>query len=67
MNTSKRKEAARESLYALLTRSEEVKREYFETIVYALVVLSAIAAIVQFAMQRDPLPLITLPDSLPLG
>jgi hypothetical protein len=67
MNTSKLKEAARESLYALLTRSEDVKRGYFETIVYAVMVLSAVAAIVQFATQRDPLPLITLPDSLPLG
>lgn len=40
-----------ESTYSLLVRSEEKKRALFETIVYGLVILSAAAAILQFADQ----------------
>jgi hypothetical protein len=40
-----------ESAYALLVRSEEKTRGIFETIVYGLVILSAVAAILQFADQ----------------
>jgi len=40
-----------ESTYSLLVRSEEKKRAVFETIVYGLVILSAVAAILQFAEQ----------------
>ena len=52
-----------ESSYALLVRSEEKKRTYFETIIYSLILLSAVAAILQFAEQPDPLPLSALPGS----
>ena len=38
-----------ESTYSLLMRSEEKKRALVETIVYGLVILSAMAAILQFA------------------
>jgi hypothetical protein len=40
-----------ESTYSLLVHSEEKKRALFETIVYGLVILSAVAAILQFAEQ----------------
>jgi hypothetical protein len=39
------------STYALLVRSEDKKRLVFEAIVYGLAILSALAAIVQFADQ----------------
>ena len=40
-----------ESIYALLVRSEDKKRALLETIIYGLVILSALAAILQFADQ----------------
>jgi len=40
-----------ESIYTLLVRSEDTKHALFETIVYSLVALSALAAILQFADQ----------------
>jgi hypothetical protein len=40
-----------ESTYALLVRSQDSKRAFFETIVYGLFILSALAAILQFADQ----------------
>ena len=40
-----------ESSYSLLVHSEEKKRGYFETILYVLIMLSAVAAILQFAEQ----------------
>jgi len=43
--------AAFESIYALLVRSEDRKRALLETILYGLVTLSALAAILQFADQ----------------
>ena len=52
-----------ESTYSLLVRSEETKRGIFETIIYSLMILSAVAAILQFADQRDSLPLAALPSS----
>lgn len=51
------------SSYSLLVHSEEKKRAYFETIVYSVIILSAVAAILQFAEQPDPLPLTALPGS----
>ena len=39
------------STYALLVRSEDKKRALFETIVYGLVILSALVAILQFTDQ----------------
>jgi hypothetical protein len=41
----------KKSTYALLVRSEDKKHALFETIVYGLVILSALAAILQFADQ----------------
>jgi hypothetical protein len=38
-----------ESTYSLLVRSEEKKRALIEVVVYGLVILSAVAAILQFA------------------
>jgi hypothetical protein len=44
------------STYALLVRSEEKERGLFETIVYSLLVLSAVVGIWQFAHLRIPSP-----------
>ena len=46
-----------ESTYAMLVRSEEKERTVLESVVYFLVVLSAITAILQFAQQPIALPL----------
>jgi hypothetical protein len=61
MKTKKQKKPEKESTYSMLVRSNEKKRGYFETIVYAVVMVTAIAAILQFSLQPDPLPLTTLP------
>jgi hypothetical protein len=52
-----------ESTYALLVRSEEKERSLFETIAYGLFILSAVAAIWQFAQQPVTLPLNNLPQT----
>jgi hypothetical protein len=52
-----------ESTYALLVRSEEKERSLFETIAYSLFILSAVAAIWQFAHQPINLPLATMPET----
>jgi hypothetical protein len=52
-----------ESTYSLLVRSTEPKRSMLETIVYGLMILCAVAAILQFVDQRDSLPLAALPIS----
>jgi hypothetical protein len=44
------------STYALLLQSEEKERGLFETIVYSLLVLSAVIGIWQFAHLRIPSP-----------
>lgn len=46
----------RKSTYALLAQSEEKERGLFETIVYGLLVLSAVIGIWQFAHLRVPSP-----------
>ncbi len=51
MKTNQPNDKGEESTYALLVRSEDKKRVLFETIVYALVILSALAAILQFVDQ----------------
>jgi len=51
MKTSQPNNNTEESTYALLVRSEDKKRALLETIVYGLVILSALAAILQFADQ----------------
>jgi hypothetical protein len=52
-----------ESTYALLVRSEEKERSLFETIAYGFFILSAVAAIGQFALQPVSLPLETVPQT----
>jgi len=46
-----------QSTYALLVRSEEKGRSIMETVVFALVGLSAIVSIWQFAEQPNRLPI----------
>jgi hypothetical protein len=47
---------SRKSTYALLLQSEEKERGLFETVVYSLLVLSAVIGIWQFAHLRIPSP-----------
>ena len=47
----------RESTYRLLVRSEEKSRGIVETMVYALLALSVIVSIWQFARQSNALPI----------
>jgi hypothetical protein len=49
MKTSQPNNNVEESTYALLVRSEDKNRALLDTIVYGLVILSALAAILQFA------------------
>jgi hypothetical protein len=51
MKTSQPNNNVEESTYAMLARSEDKKRVLLEMIVYGLVILSALAAILQFADQ----------------
>jgi len=51
MKTSQPNNKVEESIYALLVRSEDKKRALLETIVYGLIILSAVAAILQFTDQ----------------
>lgn len=51
IKTSQPNNNTEESTYALLVRSEDRKRALLETILYGLVILSALAAILQFADQ----------------
>jgi hypothetical protein len=51
MKTNQPNNSIQESTYALLVRSEDKKRGLVETIVYSLAILSALAAILQFADQ----------------
>jgi hypothetical protein len=51
MKTSQSNNRVEESTYAMLVRSEDKKRALLEMIVYGLVILSALAAILQFADQ----------------
>lgn len=61
MNTSQTTNEIHESTYALLVRSEEKERGLLETIAYGLFILSAVAAIWQFAQQPINLPLDAMP------
>jgi hypothetical protein len=56
MKTNHSPSPVRKSTYALLVRSEEKERGLFETIVYSLLVLSAVVGIWQFAHLRVPSP-----------
>ncbi len=61
MNTTQTTNQVHESTYALLVRSEEKERSLLETIAYGLFILSAVAAIWQFAQQPINLPLDAMP------
>ncbi|MEY2562343.1 MAG: hypothetical protein QOH88_536 [Verrucomicrobiota bacterium] len=56
MKTKQTNHEVQESTYALLVRSEDKERSFFETVVYGLFILSAVAAIWQFAQQPINFP-----------
>jgi len=56
MKTNKSLKPVRKSTYALLVRSEENNRGILETVVYGMLVLSAVIGIWQFAHLRVPTP-----------
>ncbi|HSP45493.1 MAG TPA: hypothetical protein VLO30_05835 [Chthoniobacterales bacterium] len=58
MKTNKSLNQNPTSTYAMLVRSEEKERGLFETLVYTLLVLSAVAGIWQFAHLRVPSPFV---------
>jgi len=47
---------SRKSTYSLILQSEEKERSLFETVVYSMLVLSAVIGIWQFAHLRIPSP-----------
>ena len=51
MKTNQPDNKREESTYSLLVRSEEKKRSFIEVVVYGLVILSAVAAILEFANE----------------
>ncbi len=61
MNTNQPDIEIHESTYALLVRSEEKERSLLEAIAYTLLILSAAAAIWQFAHQPISFPVATTP------
>ena len=61
MKTNQSPNQVQESTYALLVRSEEKERGLFEAVAYGLFILSAVAAIWQFAAQPVKLPVDALP------
>ena len=61
MKTNQSPTPVRTSTYALLVRSEEKERGLFETIIYSLLVLSAVIGIWQFAHLRIPSPFANAP------
>jgi hypothetical protein len=63
MKTNQSPNQVQESTYALLVRSEEKERSLFEAVAYGLTILSAVAAIWQFAAQPVKLPVDALPHT----
>lgn len=61
MKTQQSPTPVRKSTYALLVRSEEKERGFFETVIYSLLVLSAVIGIWQFAHLRVPSPFANTP------
>ena len=51
MKTNEPDKKREESTYSMLVRSEEKKRSFIEVVVYGLVILSAVAAILEFANE----------------
>jgi len=56
MKTNKTLNSNRKSTYALLVKSEEKERSLFETLIYGLLVVSAVVGIWQFAHMRVASP-----------
>jgi len=56
MKTISTNPKAFESTYALLVRSEEKQRSRFETLIYTLLILSAMFAVSQFGRQAAMMP-----------
>jgi hypothetical protein len=63
MNKKQSPNEVGQSTYSLLVRSNEKRRGIFETVIYGLMILCAVAAILQFVDQHDSLPLAALPSS----
>jgi hypothetical protein len=63
MKTMQTNNEVQESTYALLVRSEDRERSILETIVYGLFLLSAVAAIWQFAQQSINFPVSATPHT----
>jgi hypothetical protein len=63
MTTSQPNNEIHESTYALLVRSEDKERSLLETIAYGLFILSAVAAIWQFALQPVNFPVSATPTA----
>ena len=51
MKTNEASKKAEESTYALLERSADKKRAFFETVLYGLIAVGAVVAILQFVDQ----------------
>jgi hypothetical protein len=51
MKTNEPNNKTEKSTYSLLVRSEEKKRALVETVVYGVLILSAVAAILEFANE----------------
>jgi hypothetical protein len=52
-----------ESTYALIVRSEEKQRSRFETLVYALLIISSLFAVSQFGREAMTMPVNTVRNS----
>jgi hypothetical protein len=59
MKTNQDQTQAKKSTYALLLQSEEKERGLFETLIYGLLVVSAVVGIWQFAHLRVASPFAT--------
>ncbi|HVF73239.1 MAG TPA: hypothetical protein VM940_16675 [Chthoniobacterales bacterium] len=56
MKTNQARNQVKKSTYAMILQSEEKERGLFETLIYSLLVLSAVVGIWQFAHLRIPTP-----------
>jgi len=55
-----------ESTYSLLVRSEEKERSWFETLIYTILIVSALFALTQFGRQALTMP-VNLVHSAPVA
>ena len=56
-----------ESTYALIVRSEEKQRSRFETLVYALLVISTLFAVSQFGREAITMPANVVRSTTPVA